>query len=150
MSNTPTPASAPTSSILDGLEGGDWRLDPVFVVAVELGERDDDSIRHAVQEAYGLRYGDYENVSFESAHGIQRYRGQPDAVDTPLADETVRDVSVWRCCIPRDAEMLGGILDIVYELHSYEEPVVHVVESYAARARPGVDRNTPNRAWNRD
>lgn len=137
------------TSPLDGLNGADWRLDPVFTIAVELGERDDDRIRHAVQERYDLRYGDYDNVSFESAHGIQRYRGQPDAITTPLIDETVRDVSVWRFSIPRDSEMLAGILDIVYDLHSYEEPVIHVVETHATRTRADVDRNGSNRGWNR-
>ena len=121
----------------------------MFTVAVELGERDDDRIRHAIQERYELRYRDYVNVSFESAHGTQRYHGQPDAITTPVADETVREVSVWRFSIPRDTEMLSGILDIVYDLHSYEEPVVHVLETHAARSRPEVDRNGPNRAWNR-
>lgn len=134
---------------LDGLEGTDWRLDPVFTIAVELGERDDDRIRHAVQARYDLRYRDYDNVSFESARGLQRYRGQPDAITTPLVEETVRDVSVWRFSIPRDTEILTGILDIVYEMHSYEEPVVHVVETHAVRTRAGVDRNGANRGWNR-
>ncbi|WP_420451157.1 hypothetical protein [Ilumatobacter sp.] len=145
----PTSENADTNSPLDGVEGADWRLEPVFTVAVELGERDDDRIRHAVQERDDLRYRDYEHVSFESAHGIQRYRGQPDAVTTPVLDETVRDVNVWRFSIPRDTEVLTGILDIVYELHSYEEPVVHVVEAFAARTRDGVDRDGPNRGWNR-
>ena len=148
-SSTAATDNGTVNSPLDGLEGSDWRLDPVFTVAVELGERDDDRIRHAVQERFELRYGDYVNVSFESAHGLQRYRGQPDSITTPMADETVRDVSVWRFSIPRDTEMLRQILDIVYDLHSYEEPVVHVVETHATRTRAGVDRETPNRGWNR-
>ncbi|MEM8755242.1 MAG: hypothetical protein AAGF90_19950, partial [Pseudomonadota bacterium] len=121
------------------------RLEPVYLIAAELAERDDARVRQAAAKAVGPDYGPYRGVAFESAGGTQLFTlaegsrlgaGAP-AVETP--------VSLLTFSIPRDAAALAKAIEAIRWAHSYEEPVITAREALATRATGEKDRDNPNR-----
>ena len=126
-----------------------FRLEPVWLVHVELAARDDARVREAVTEAAGLIYGKYDRVAFESAAGLQYFRPREGSHPGAVPSTHSMPVRVLRFSLPRDPELLTAALDAVNRAHSYEEPVVYVTESFASRANYSQNRDNPNRWWNR-
>ena len=123
------------------------RLEPVWIVHIELGPEDDDRIRHTIGKAAGLSYGSYDHVSFESATGIQYFRGHSGTASGSMDTATWRDVRLLSFSLPRNTALLSAVLDLVQENHSYEEPVVYIFEAYATRKIDNKNHDSPNKWW---
>ena len=136
-------------SQLANLNSENFRLEPVWLVHVELAARDDARVREAVTEVAGLIYGKYDRVAFESAEGLQYFRPREGSHPGAVPSTHSLPVRVLRFSLPRDPELLTTALDAVNRAHSYEEPVVYVTESFASRANYSANRDNPNRWWNR-
>lgn len=124
-------------------------LEAVWLVRVELAERDDARVREAVTRATGLVYGKYRGVAFETAVGVQFF--EP-AEGSRLGDghgAVAMPARVLSFSLPCDPAVLAAALEAVREYHSYEEPVIMVTESYASRAEDDKNRDNPHRWWNR-
>ncbi len=137
-------------SVLDQVSSASFSLEPVLTIRVELGPEDDSRLRLALSEEIGLTYGDYDHVSFETAAGIQFFRGQSGTASGAMETATSRQVHVLFFSIPRDEAVLGSTLAVIHRLHSYEEPVVYISEAYATRTRVDQRRNGPNKWWNKN
>ena len=124
-------------------------LEPVWFVWVELAARDDARVRDAVADAVGLAYGSYDRVAMESGDGVQFFHPVKGAKAGDL-DETVEmPARTLTFSIPRDPETLAKAIEAIRYAHSYEEPVIYVLEGAATRADYATDRDNPNRWWNR-
>ena len=133
-------------------------FEPAWMVRVELAERDDARVREAVTAAVGLRYGDYQGVAFESGGGMQFFQPLEGSVmgDKPHEDGEIWDftrtvempVRVLSFHLPRDPDVLARAVEAVRDSHSYEEPVISVLEVLSCRADDKDQRNNPNRWWN--
>lgn len=133
-------------------------FEAAWMVRVELADRDDARVRDAVTAAVGLRYGDYQGVAFESGRGMQFFQPLEGSVmtDNPhegevwdFAKTVEMPVRVLTFQVPRDVGVLARAVEAVRDSHSYEEPVITVLEVLACRADDKDQRDNPNRWWNR-
>jgi len=121
---------------LDQIKVSACRLEPVWVVHVELGPEDDDRIRLALCDEVRLAYGNYDHVSFEAAIGTQFFRGAEGTASGPMDTATSRQVRVMSFSIAKDRHLLDAAMSVIHRLHSYEEPVIYVRDAFASRSFP--------------
>ncbi|MGL4405726.1 MAG: hypothetical protein ACRCT6_08205, partial [Notoacmeibacter sp.] len=50
--------------------------------------------------------------------------------------------------IPDDQALAGRIVEHVYQVHSYQEPVIIIQSVLGSRSKGLDDRNNPHRWWN--
>lgn len=124
-------------------------FEAAWMVRVELAERDDARVREAVTAAVGLRYGDYQGVAFESGTGMQFFQPLEGSVMGDAGRTVEMPVRVLTFQVPRDVSVLARAVEAVRDSHSYEEPVIAVLEVLACRADDTGQRDNPNRWWNR-
>jgi len=124
-------------------------LERVWFIRVELAAHDDARVREAVADAVGLSYGSYDRVALESAEGTQFFHPTKGSRLGEM-DETVEmPARTLTFSVPRDPETLAKAIEAIRYAHSYEEPVIYVMEGAATRADYETDRDNPNRWWNR-
>jgi len=138
----------PPSDILDATLKT-CALEPVWFLWVELAARDDARVREAVADAVGLTYGPYDRVAFESASGAQYFRPKSGSQAGDIGETVEMPARTLSFSLPRDPETLAKAIEAIRHAHSYEEPVIYVMEGAATRADYDGDRGNPNRWWNR-
>lgn len=114
-----------------------------------MADRDDERVRLAVQEACGLPYGAYEGVALESATGTQFFSGKAGSILGADHEPVEMPVRTLTFSVPREPEILASAIEAIRETHSYQEPVINILEGMATRAHYGKDEDNPNRWWNR-
>jgi hypothetical protein len=126
-----------------------FRLEPVWFIHVELASRDDARVRDAVAEAVGLHYGAHDRVAMETSDGVQYFHPTKGS-HAGEGDRTITmQVRVLSFSIPCEDALLTAALEAIYHTHSYEEPVIYIMQSMASRAIYAEGRDNPNRWWNR-
>lgn len=103
--------------------------------------------RH-LQRVTPLTYGDYDRVMFKTALGDQsfralghvRNRATKDTVNVPCVE-----VSFF---VGEDADHLSQVIEAIYDIHPYEEPVIFVAPVTRSLHIRGMDEDNPNRFWN--
>lgn len=96
--------------------------------------------------AQGLRY---DSNAYQSADGVERYRPREGAVAG--VEENVRlRPGVVRISfeLPDDQDVLAGVVEAIFNVHSYQEPVIRVHHILSSRSRGLDDRDNPHRWWN--
>ncbi len=126
---------------LDQIQVSACRLEPVWVIHVELGPEDDDHLRLALCDEVRLAYGDYDHVSLETATGMQSFRGAEGTASGPMETATSRQVRVLSFSIKKDRQLLDAAMNVIHRLHSYEEPVIYVQDAFASRSLPEKRQN---------
>lgn len=109
---------------------------------------DADMVLAAAEAAVPLDYGSYDRVAYLDAPGFEQFRpreGSKAGAHPSAAREPTTKVSF---SVPRDDAALKKALDAVHAAHSYEEPVIYVVEVLRTRSTSPGDKN-PNRWFNR-
>ena len=130
---------------LDQVKVSACRLEPVWVIYVELGPEDDDRIRLALCNEVRLAYGNYDHVSFETANGTQFFRGAQGTASGHMETETSRQVRVLSFSITKDRHLLNAAMSTIHRLHSYEEPVIVIQDAFASRSIP--DNSEDENKW---
>ena len=54
-----------------------------------------------------------------------------------------------RFYLPRDPDQLRGVIEAIYEVHSYYEPVITVTEVLRSLGKGLDDQDNPHRWWNK-
>ena len=144
---TPGTASAPST---DDTESQFFRLEQVYLVSVNIPTEDVTRVLDSLTSAVPLIYGEYDQVAFRSAPGVEQFR--PLSGSRAGAQEELSEYKTTRVSfsIPQDPETLRKALDAIRNSHPYEEPVINVVEGWTSRATGEGDETNPNRWWNRD
>jgi hypothetical protein len=124
-------------------------LEPVWFIRVELSAFDDARVREAVADAVGLPYGSYDRVALESAEGTLFFRPTKGSRSGEVHETVETPARALTFSVPRDPETLAKAIEAIRYAHSYEEPVIYVMEGAATRADYEADRDNPNRWWNR-
>lgn len=104
----------------------------------------------AVTQIVPLQIGSYENVSFHSQPGVQKFRP---VKGSHLGDSSqVFDFSVVELTfsIPHDEDVLKKVIDVIFEIHIAEEPVIYIEEIWSTRAKSYSEKSNPSRFWNRE
>ena len=127
---------------------------PVFTLEVQILEEDADRVLDAIMTVNPLLYGRYERNAFVS--GVGKETTVPQANSTTTTHEksyqtgnamTYPTVEL-KISLERDLKVLEKVMDVIHEVHHYEEPVIFLREDWASRANYNPNRNNPNRWWN--
>ena len=124
-------------------------FESLWLVTFQAPREDVARILAAVTEVTPLRIGKYDRNAFETATGIEHYR--PLAGAAAGAESEIRSrpgVAEVSFQLPRDEALLERVVEAIFAVHSYEEPVILVRESLASRSRGLPDKDNPHRWWN--
>ena len=105
-------------------------------------------------QVYPLRYGRYQRNASISAPAMETAQPEADSTTTThkvgyVAGETETYPMVeLKISIKRDFNVLEEVMNVIYNVHHYEEPVIFLREDWASRAAYNPDNTNPNRWWN--
>ena len=126
------------------------RMERRLLITVRAPAADIDRILDEVTKFTPLPMGSrYDRNAFETAAGTERYRPLEGAAAGAEAEVRRRPGVVHvNFELPDDQELLKTIVEAVFQIHSYQEPVIRVQEILTARSKGLDDRQNPNRWWN--
>lgn len=133
----------------DGLDTRPIDMQPVWLVVFQAPEEDVDRIFEAVTEVAPLVQGNTDRNGYRAPSGIEYYRPR-EGTPTGAEEDTRRrpGVDEMRMFLPRDADLLKQVIEVIYEVHSYYEPVIIVSEVLRSQCKGLDDRDNPHRWWN--
>nr|WP_298684866.1 hypothetical protein [uncultured Dongia sp.] len=132
-----------------GFETASVRMEPFLQITVLAPPEDVDRIMAAVVRIVPLVMGKYDNNAFVSASGIERYRPLQGAAAGPEKEVRQRPgVVAVMFEIARDPALLNQIVEAIFQIHSYQEPLITVQEVLASRSKGMDDSKNPHRWWN--
>jgi len=127
---------------------------PVWTIEIQTVIEDVDKILDAVIKVHPLSYGRYKRNASISAQGMETAQPEEGSTTTShiegykAGDTETYPMVELKISIDRDIEVLEKIMDIVHDVHHYEEPVIFLREDWASRAAYNPDNKNPNRWWN--
>ena len=121
----------------------------LWLVTFQAPREDVARIMAAVTEVTPLRLGKYDRNAFETATGTEHYRPLEGAAAGAESETRSRPgVAEVSFQLPRDQALLERVVEAIFAVHSYEEPVILVREALASRSRGLPDKDNPHRWWN--
>lgn len=124
-------------------------MEPFTLLTVQAPGADVDRIMAAVTAITPLAMGAYDSNARVSAPGTERYRPRQGAVAG--AEDLVRQrpgVVEISFELPPDRAVIQSVVEAIFQVHSYQEPVIRLGPVLAGRSRGLDDKDNPNRWWN--
>lgn len=121
----------------------------LILLTVQTPQEDVDRIMAAVVGITPLVMGSSDSNAWVSAPGIERYRPRAGAVAG--AEEELRQrpgVVEISFELPDDPAVVGDVVEAIFQVHSYQEPVIRLASVLASRSKGRDDRDNPHRWWN--
>lgn len=132
-----------------GFETHSVHMEAVFLVTVLAPSEDVDRIMARVAEIVPLTMGNYDNNAYESAPGIERYRPlEGAAAGAELAVRKRPGVVTISFQLAREQAVLAEVIEAIFQIHSYQEPLITVQEVWSSRSKGLDDSKNPHRWWN--
>ncbi len=133
-----------------GFETKSLRMERLLQVSVFAPEEDADRIMAHVCEIAPLAQGErYDSNAQQSAPGIERYRPLEGAVAGAETEVRKRPgIVALSFELPDDQALLEQVVETVFQVHSYQEPVIKVHQILACRSKGLDDSDNPHRWWN--
>ncbi len=133
-----------------GFETKSVRMEGLLQVHVLAPAEDADRIMEHVCAIAPLAQGEkYDSNAYQSAPGIERYRPLEGAAAGPETDVRRRPgVIELRFELQDDQALLERVVETVFQVHSYQEPVIAVHPVLVSRSKGLDDRDNPHRWWN--
>ncbi|MEM9106115.1 MAG: hypothetical protein AAGC96_10705 [Pseudomonadota bacterium] len=126
-------------------------MQPMWLLMFQAPDEDVDRIFDAVTGVASLEQGKTDRNGYRAPAGIEYYRPRE---GTPTgAEENTRHrpgVDEMRFYIPRDTTVLNAVIEAIYAVHSYYEPVITVTEVLRSQCKGLDDQNNPHRWWNKN
>ncbi len=125
-------------------------MEPHWLVSFQAPIEDVDRIFDRITEAVPLRHGKTDKNAYRAPSGMEYYR--PLAGTPTGAEDAVRKrpgVDEVRLFIPRDGNLATKVIEAIYEVHSYYEPVITIQEVLRSRCKGLDDSDNPHRWWNK-
>ena len=126
------------------------RMELVNLVTVHAPAEDIDRIMSAVTVITPLQMGaKFDQNAYEFAEGVERYRPLQGTHTGAETDTRKRPgvVSV-NFELPLDQPLLEQVIEAIFQVHSYQEPVIRVQEIVSCRSKGLDDSQNPHRWWN--
>ena len=127
---------------------------PVWTLEIQTLPADVDKILDAVMAVYPLSYGRYRRNASISAPGMETSQPKTGSTTTTHKEgfqagetETYPMVEL-KLSVERDEAVLETVMQAIYHVHHYEEPVIFLREDWVSRAAYNPDNTNPNRWWN--
>jgi hypothetical protein len=134
---------------LSAFETHSVRMLRFWTVTIQGPAEDIARIMEHVTAVTPLRQGPYDNNAYATAAGTERYRPLDGAAAG--AESVVRElpgvVEVSFDLTP-DQNILEQVVEAVFQIHSYQEPVIKVQDTLVSRSKGLDDRDNPHRWWN--
>ena len=133
-----------------GFETTSVRMEPLLLVSVFAPEEDVDRILQEVREIDPLAQGQkYDSNAFQTAAGTERYRPLAEAAAGPETEVRKRPgVTEVSFELADDQDLLERVVEAIFQIHSYQEPVIRVRQVLASRSKGLDDSANPHRWWN--
>ncbi|MEH6630232.1 MAG: hypothetical protein V7776_05380 [Halopseudomonas aestusnigri] len=135
----------------DGFDTRPIEMQPVWLIMFQAPTEDMDRIFEAITEVVPLKLGNTDRNGYRAPAGVEYYRPRE---GTPTgAEEDTRHrpgVDEMRFYLPRDTKTLNEVIEAIYEVHSYYEPVITVTEVLRSQCKGLDDKNNPHRWWNKE
>lgn len=131
-----------------GFETKSLRMELLLLVTFQAPAADVDRIMEAVVAIAPLRMGKYDSNAFQSADGIERYRPLEGAAGAETELRRRPGTVEVSFELPDDQKLAARVVEAIYQVHSYQEPVIRIQPLLASRSKGLDDRANPNRWWN--
>jgi hypothetical protein len=132
-----------------GFETVSVRMEAMLQVSVQAPVEDVERIMAAVGALNPLVMGRYDSNAFQSADGIERYRpleGAAAGAETEIRKRPgVVQVAFH---LPKDPGLLQQVIEAIFQVHSYQEPLITVQDVLVSRSKGLDDKDNPHRWWN--
>ncbi|MGR3617242.1 MAG: hypothetical protein ACU0BB_14515 [Paracoccaceae bacterium] len=119
-------------------------------VFVQVPEADAQRVLDAILTHDPLGWGEYDQVSFTTAIGTQKFRVLPSSRNAATENMVSVPCVELQFFTTAQEQALEPILCAIYDAHPYEEPVVQMIAAHRTRHISGLDEENPNRFWNRE
>jgi hypothetical protein len=117
----------------DQLVGKTYRLERAYQVRVHVPSDSVNKVLQSLVAAVGLKYGNYDQVAYIDAKGVEQYRPLAGSKSGAQQDVTATPSKVLTLSLPHDAAVLQKAVDAIYRAHPYEEPVIYITEVWRSR-----------------
>ncbi len=125
-------------------------MQPMWLIMFQAPREDVDRIFEAITAVAPLVQGNTDRNGYRAPGGTEYYRPR-EGTPTGAEDDTRKRpcVDEMRFFIPRDEQLLNAIVEAIYEVHSYYEPVITVSEVLRSECKGLDDSDNPHRWWNK-
>ena len=125
------------------------RMQRLLLLTVQAPAEDVDRLMEAVVSVAPLAMGKYDSNAYQSGAGIERYRPLEGAAAGAESELRKRPgVVEVNFELPDDQALLERVVELIFQMHSYQEPVIRVQDILASRSKGLDDSANPNRWWN--
>jgi hypothetical protein len=121
----------------------------LYLISVQAPPDDIARLLKSVVDIDPLAMGKYDSNAFASAGGTEIYRPREGAV-AGVEDEVRHRPGICEISfqIEPDQQKLEAIVEALFQVHSYQEPVIFIREIIASRSKGLDDKDNPHRWWN--
>ena len=124
-------------------------MQPLWLVMFQAPEEDVERIFEAITAVAPLVQGKTDRNGYRAPGGLEYYRPREGTPTGPEEETRKRPkVDEMRFFIPRDEALLKAVIEAIYEVHSYYEPVITVTEVLRSQCKGLDDSDNPHRWWN--
>lgn len=125
------------------------RMERMVLLVLQAPTDDVDRIMEAVVKVVPLTMGKYDSNAYQSGAGVERYRPLEGAAAGPETELRKRPGTVEVTFeLPDDQNVIGQVIEVIFQTHSYQEPVIRLQNILASRTKGLDDSKNPNRWWN--
>lgn len=127
---------------------------PVFTLEIQILENDADKILDTIMKVHPLPYGRYHRNASVTGLGKETAVPQANSTTSTHVDEYRAGSAMTypmvelKISIERDLKLLEQIMDVIHEVHHYEEPVIFLREDWTSRSAYNPQSDNPHRWWN--
>lgn len=131
------------------METASVQLTARCLVSVQAPLEDVDRIMDAVVKIAPLEMGAYDSNAFQSAPGVERYRPLQGAAAGAESEVRLRPGVVELVFeLPDDPALVERVIETIFQVHSYQEPVIRLHNILSSRSKGLDDSANPHRWWN--
>lgn len=125
------------------------RLEPRLLLSFQAPAEDVERILGAVTAITPLTLGAYDNNAYIAPVGIERYRPLEGAAAGAETDIRRRPGVVEVTFeLDDDLYVAQRVVEAIFQVHSYQEPVIRLQSILSSRSKGLDDSANPNRWWN--
>ncbi len=126
-------------------------LQPLWLISFQAPGEDIDRIFSEILTIVPLVHGKTDHTGYRAVAGVEYYRPREGTPTGAEQDTRHRpDVDEMRFFIERTEDVLDKVIEAIYRVHSYYEPVITVQEVLRSNCNGLDDKNNPHRWWNKD
>ena len=120
---------------------------PCYQIRVQTPEAHVDRLLASLSNIDPLLWGDYDQVSFTTTPGQQRFRALASARNAATSGVEIVPCVELSFVVAASVD-LTAVLAALCDTHAYEEPVIVVTQALRTLHIRGMGDENPNRFWN--